>query len=314
MHAKDLKNGVLGRVFFLKGDDLYWLDYAREFFIKLTDKENRDVSVKIFDEIDSLADIIFTVSSFSFTGGNHIIIVKDSKYKAKKDELRVFRQTIQGDIDPYFLVLENVSFLEKEDKELVTEIDCGKLKKFDLLPIVEDIFAPHGGIDRDAALTLIDYTAGDMAKIDLETKKIIAYADGQRVDLKTVEALASEDSELQIFEFVNNFVEGRRDKALKLLDKLLTKGESKNYILGALIRQYRRMLHSTLSPKSDAEVAKLLNVREYAIKKARQIKNLNKIKMKSILDMLVDYEYKFKSGSMSLDLAFDCAISNIMQI
>jgi DNA polymerase III delta subunit len=74
------------------------------------------------------------------------------------------------------------------------------------------------------------------------------------------------------------------------------------------------MLHSTLSPKSDAEVAKLLNVREYAIKKARQIKNLNKIKMKSILDMLVDYEYKFKSGSMSLDLAFDCAISNIMQI
>ena len=102
MHAKDLKNGVLGRVFFLKGDDLYWLDYAREFFIKLTDKENRDVSVKIFDEIDSLADIIFTVSSFSFTGGNHIIIVKDSKYKAKKDELRVFRQTIQGDIDPHF--------------------------------------------------------------------------------------------------------------------------------------------------------------------------------------------------------------------
>ena len=49
-----------------------------------------------------LYDIIFMVLSFSFTGGNHIIIVKDSKYKAKKDELRVFRQTIQGDIDPYF--------------------------------------------------------------------------------------------------------------------------------------------------------------------------------------------------------------------
>ncbi|MFW5780709.1 MAG: DNA polymerase III subunit delta, partial [Bacillota bacterium] len=302
MYAKDLKKDVLSsRVFSLKGNDLYWLDYARNFFIELTDKDNRDVNIRIFNQLDSLADVIYAVTSFSFSRGNQLIIVKDNKYKPKKDELKVLTQTIQQGIEPYIILFENVDFLGAAQKKLITEIDCGKLKKYDLFPLVEDIFKDYGGIERSAAFLLIDYTAGDMAKIYLESQKLIAYAEKNKVTDEMVETLVTEDSEIQIFHFVNSLVEGRQDKALKILDKLMVRGESKNFLLASLIRQYRRMLHSAISPKSNEELGKLLNVKPYAIKKSREIRSLNKLQMKKTMDMLVDYEYKFKSGQMSLD-------------
>lgn len=314
MYAKDLKKDILAsRVFLLKGNDLYWLDYARNFFIGLTDENKRDVNIKTFNEIDSLADVIYAVTSFSFSSGNQLVFVKDSKYKPKKDELQVLRQTIEQGIEPYIIIFDNAEYLQPAEKKLMTEIDCGKLKKYDLLPLVENIFKPYGGIERSASLMLIDYTAADMSKIDLESKKLIAYSQGEKITDKMIDDLVVEDSEVQIFHFVNNLVEARQDKALIILDKLMVKGESKNFLIAALIRQYRRMLHSAISTKSDEELAKLLNVKPYAIKKSREIRSLNKLQMKNILEMLVDYEYKFKSGQMSLDMAFDTIISRLIQ-
>lgn len=313
MHSKDLGNLQLdGRVFYLVGEDAYWLDNAKKFFVAKIAEDMRDVNIKTFPKLDSLADIIYPLSSFGFDEGEQLLWVSDESYEAKKDEQQILRQTVQEGIEPYYLVFENVKLLTAAEKKLMTEINCSRLEKSDLLAIIEDICKPYGGIERSAAATLADYTQNEMAKIYLECQKLTSYAEGGRITAGMVEMLVTEDAELPIFRFINSITEGRSDEAMAQLDSLLSKGTPKSFILAALIKQYRRILHCALSPKSNAELAKVFKVKEYAIKKTREIKNIGKVKMKSILDMLIDSELAFKSGRMSESAAFDTAVAKLL--
>lgn len=301
-----------GEVFYLFGNDHYWLKHAEDFFISQVEQGLRDVNVKIYAEIDSLAEIIFTLSSFGFNEEKQIIIVKDPAYKASSEELKLLKQLIEGGISPYVLVFENVAFLTSNEKKLMTQIDCNKLNRAQLAPIIKERFAY--GIDMEAINLIIDYTDCDMAKIHLECQKLNDYAQGQKITADMAEMLVSEESEIQVYNFVNSVVEGNKDRAVRFLQKLLKKGESKSFMLQMLINQYRRILHSALSPKSDGEIAAIFNVKEYAIKKARQINHMSKMSLKKTLDMLVGYEYKFKSGIMNEAMAFDAAVSALLGV
>lgn len=315
MHSKDLcYQQPEGRVFYLTGEDSYWLDNAIGFFADKIDKKMREVNIKTFQKLDSLADIIYPLSSFGFDEGEQLLLVRDNNYEAKKDEQKILRQAIEEGIEPYYLVFENVKFLTASEKKLMTEIKCSRLEKTELFDIIENIFKPYGGIDRSAAALMADYTQNEMAKIYLECQKLISYAEGKRITTAMVDELVTEDADLPVFRFINSITDGRKDVALQQLDSLLNKGTPKSFILGALIKQYRRILHCALSPKSDAELAELFGVKEYAIKKTREIKNIGKVKMKSILDMLVDSEFAFKSGRMNESSAFDTAVAKLLAI
>lgn len=315
MHSKDLGNNQLdGRVFYLTGEDSYWLDNAIRFFIEKIDKDMREVNIKTFAKLESLADIIYPLSSFGFDEGEQLLLVRDNNYEAKKDEQKILRQTIEEGIEPYYLIFENVKFLTAAEKKLMTEIKCSRLEKTDLFGIIEDIFKPYGGIDRSAAALIADYTQNEMAKIYLECQKLISFAEGKKITAAMVDELVTEDADLPIFRFINSVTESRKDVALQQLDSLLNKGAPKSFILAALIKQYRRILHCALSPRTDAELADLFGIKEYAIKKTREIKNIGKVRMKSILDMLVDAEFAFKSGRMSESAAFDTVIAKLLAI
>lgn len=313
MHSKDLTTEILSnQVFNLQGGDSYWLNNCNDFFSRLISDENRDVNIKIYNQLQSLEDIIFSLSSFGFNDETQLIIVKDKKYKASKDELKNLREVIKEGIEPYILVFENVEFLTATDKKLMITIDCTKLEKFDLIPIIEKKCASYGGIEKRAAYLLIDYTNNEMAKINLECNKLIDYAENKLITADMVETLVNEDTELQIYQFVNSIVEGKKEQAVVYLDKLTKKGEAKSYILASLINQYRRILHSAISPKTNAELASIFGVKEYAIKKAREINNKSKMTLKKTLEMLINYEYKFKSGIMNESTAFDTAVSKLL--
>ena len=72
------------------------------------------------------------------------------------------------------------------------------------------------------------------------------------------------------------------------------------------------MLYASMSPLSDKELADLFRVKEYAITKVRENRKLSKKQLKTTLENLVSYEYKFKSGVMSEQTAFDAAITGLI--
>ena len=81
----------------------------------------------------------------------------------------------------------------------------------------------------------------------------------------------------------------------------------------SLYYHYRRMLYAALSKESDAEVAKHLNVKEYAVKVARrQAKAFSVKRLKEIVDTLALYDEKFKQGYVEQNSAVWNSVFNVL--
>ena len=68
-----------------------------------------------------------------------------------------------------------------------------------------------------------------------------------------------------------------------------------------------------ISGLDDKELAELLNVKEYAIVKARTLaKNFTKLQLKNIYEMLNDVDFYIKNGQMQIENALYYLIFGIL--
>jgi DNA polymerase III delta subunit len=307
VHASQLQGSVLPGVYHLFGEDGFWLDQSINFFVSMVGKDS--LSLHIFDTKDSFTDAIGSLFSISFTDDISVVVVKGDLLGADVKNHKMLQDVLENDIVPNYLILVNQA-LDAKEKKLVNTINCTKLKEYECVKIAQDFFT--FGIERDAINTLIRYTDCDLMKIKMESEKLKAYCKGRKVNIKDVENLVVEDSDVQMFYFVNSIVVGDNKSALRQLEKLKKRGESYSGMLAMLLNSFRRMLHTTISKKSDAELSQIFKVKPYAIQKARENKMFSVVKLKNAVDMIVGYELKFKSGEMSEQVAFDTAIAKLI--
>lgn len=309
MHAQSLaldtpKSGV----YYLKGSDIYWLKYAEDIFAAILPKDS--LSVSVFDKLSDISQAISALFTLSFESEFNIIIIKDTDFKLDNQGKKALKYILDVGVAPNFLVFSNVNFLSNADKKKMTEINCDRLDKFATANYIKDMFV--SGIDRRALDLLITYTNCDMARIMIEKEKLLAFCGDKAVTADDVANIVVEDTDLFIYQFVNNIVAGKKLEATAQMERLLKRGESHSYLLAALLNQFRRMLHSAISGLDNKTLAGIFNVKEYAILKAREQNKYTKMKLKNIVDMLVDYEYKFKSGEISEQTALSCVVSKLL--
>lgn len=303
--AAELKtNDIPFGIYYTEGNDVYWQKVVLDAFRSLVPSDS--LSLYVFDKLTSLEEVFTALDTFGF-GDNTVVIVKDPDYKPSDREHNALA-SLNAE-EAYVLFLDS-KFLNAKEKKRYNRIDCNKIDRYACIRLATALF--KYGIDRNALDRLVDLTDCDMARINIEADKLFDYCGARKVTLADVEETVIEDAEAQIFSFVSDLVEGRKANALKTLAKLKKRGEAPSYMLASLIGQYRRMLHASLSKRSDAELAGLMNVKEYAIKKARSSRRLGKKQLKSTVEMLVGYELKFKSGEMSDKVAFDAAIGRLI--
>ena len=309
MKAFELNSGSLkGGVYCLNGNDSYWLKYAENIFKELLPENS--LSLFVFDKIYDINDVIGALFTLNFEGTANVIIVRDTDFKLDDRAKKALTQALNSEIAPNYLIFSNVKFLLASDKKKMQEIDCERLDKYNCIKHAQKLFTY--GIERKAIELLVDYASCDMARISVESDKLVAFCGEKEVKVSDVTEIVAEDADLQIYEFVNNIVAGKNSIAKKQMDKLLKKGESPSYLLSALVNQFRRMLHCALSKLDNKALSEIFNVKEYAILKAREKNSYTKIKLKNTVDMLIEYEYKFKSGEMSDQTALNCVVSHLL--
>lgn len=316
LNKTDLTYGV----YYTVGGDGYWLGNAERIFRSLV--EEGSLSLYVFDRLNSLSEAVDALNTYSFSAEPNVVIVKDSDYKLTENDRKTLKNLV---CDEGYLLFLNVKFfaekgkndkkknaasLSSDEKKGYNAINCDKLDKFACARYAEKLFSC--GIDRNAALLLADYCNCDMARINIEAGKLSDYCGEKKVVSDDVSEIVVEDTDLQIFMFVNSIVDGKNELAKKQLARLRKRGESPALLLSSLISQYRRMLYASMSPLSDKELADLFRVKEYAITKVRENRKLSKKQLKTTLENLVSYEYKFKSGVMSEQTAFDAAITGLI--
>lgn len=307
IHASQLQGSVLPGVYHLFGEDGFWLDKSINFFVSMVGKDS--LNLHIFDTKDSFTDAIGSLFSISFTDDITVVVVKDDLLGSDVRNHKMLLDVLETGTDTNFLILVNQS-LDAKEKKLVNTIICTKLKEYESVKIAQEFFLC--GIEREALNTLARFTDYDLMKMKLESEKLMAYCQDKKVKLDDVENLVVEDSDVQMFNFVNSIVAGNNNLALKQLEKLKKRGESHSGMLAILLNSFRRMLHTAISKKTDEELSQIFKVKPYAIKMARENKMFSVVKLKNAVDMIVNYELRFKSGEMSEQVAFDTAIARLI--
>lgn len=292
-------------VYFVNGEDAYWQKKTESVFRKLLPEES--ISLYIFDKLSSLDEVFSAVSTIGFFEEKPVVIVSDYEYVPTAQEHAALEKF---SAEEAYVLFSGSKFLTEKEKKRFTPIDCAKMDRYACARYAAGLFP--NGIDRDAVNKLVELTDCDMSRINLEAKKLTDYTDGKSVALGDVNEVVVEDAEAQIFSFVTDLTAGRKNRAKHTLEKLLKRGDAPSYMLSVLIGQYRRMLHAGLSKKTDAELASVMKVKEYAVKKARSDRPGGSRQLKSVVNMLVRYEYLFKQGQMSEQAAFDAAIDRLM--
>jgi DNA polymerase-3 subunit delta len=165
-------------------------------------------------------------------------------------------------------------------------------------------------LDRDAAETLVARTPRDekakpprlrQQTLMRELEKLALFAgEGASVDAATVELLTS-SGDARMFELADAVIEGDRERALRLAEKLRTQGEDMMYILFALLRQIRtahRAWALVNSGKSAGDVQSALRVPAFVARKVvSQVKNLDGERFERALDLLAELDWSVRGGT-----------------
>lgn len=314
LRAEDITPGI----YYTTGADSFWLGNAERIFRSKTG--DASFSLHCFDKINSLDEVFSALETYNFSGEPNVVIVKDGDFRLSEGD----KKRLCGYVcEDGYLLFVNAKFFgdnKKEDKKsgavlslaerkVFNGISCEKSDKYACSKYAEKLF-PHG-IEPKASLLLCDYCNCDMARIFNEAKKLVDYCEG-KTTADDVREIVTEDTDLQIYMFVNSLADGRNEQAKAQLKRLLKRGESPSALLAAIVSQFRRLLYASMSGLSDKELADRFGVKEYSITKARENRKLTKKQLKSALDTLVCYENKFKSGLMSEQSAFDAAVARLI--
>lgn len=310
MNAFELSSATApAGAYLIDGNDGFLVKTAESYFRSLLPEGS--LSLRVIDRLSSAEELSSSVGVYNFDGMPNVVILRDPDAKLDEKGHFLLLSLLENGVSPDYLVFTNPAFLTAAEKKLVTVVSCNSPDKFRCIQYVEKLF-PYG-IEKTAAALLADYTENNLAKIDNESQKLLSFCGERRVNIDDVENLVSEDREVQVFAFADAAIKGNSALALQRLEKLRKYGFPPAKILATLSGQFQRMLFCALSPLSDEELAAKLKVKPFAITKAREGKKIGTKQLKSTFEMLIDCEYKFKSGEISEQNALNEAVSKLLR-
>jgi DNA polymerase III delta subunit len=101
------------------------------------------------------------------------------------------------------------------------------------------------GVDLEpqVAARLAEATAGRAARMATELEKLACHAgEGGKITAAAVRELVVAEGSAEVWELAALFAEGRRGRALELIDELMRKGETPPRLVGALAWMFRKLM------------------------------------------------------------------------
>lgn len=127
-----------------------------------------------------------------------------------------------------------------------------------------------------------------MARVSVEVQKLIDYKKEGTLTQSEVDDLVFKDADYRIYELTN--AAARRDytKFCEIAAELNKKTGDEIFLLNGLFNYYKNLLTVLSSGESDAQLSKLLKMKEFGVKKSRE--QAERLGAKT-LEKNVDYIY-----------------------
>jgi DNA polymerase-3 subunit delta len=322
---EDLKGCLRQKIsssYLLSGVDEYLLSSAYKMIVKATNLEVEDLNlIKFAEGVIDCNDIVRACETMPVFGDKKVVYL-DLRL-AKKSELKNIKllNDYLESANPTTVLIINSGSNEDDfglDKKRLELVDCNRLDiKFVEAKVTSVLKAKQKSISAIALKMLIEYCLGDMAKIMVETDKLIAYI-GDRAEIKNtdIEEIVTRSIEYQVFELTEALAKKNSQKVYSILGDMKAKRDEYKMLPALIYAHFRRLFHISLnSGTSNAELAKMLGVKEFAVKMAQsQAKLFSKSALKKINTLCAGLDFDLKQSNISMENTVDLIVLTILNV
>jgi DNA polymerase-3 subunit delta len=285
------------------------------------------------------ADLEAAVQAMPFFGGKRLVIVEgllgrfEARQKAsaakpakapKKDESELpaaFARVINAAPDSTELVLldEKANKSNPLLKELPTKMDVRvfePLKGMQLESWVRQRAKKVGASLSDAAIKeLVKLVGGDLWVMHGELQKLAQYSSGKPVEAEDVRKLVGLSREANIFQLVDDVIDGHLKPANGAMYELLDAGMSPSQILAMLARQLRLVVRAKdlkASGQSDSAIQGTLGLNDFPFRKTlEQASRYPMSRWRDFYHRLLDSDIAIKTGKYDDELALVILVTEL---
>jgi len=301
-----LKRGEYKPVYFLMGDEQFFIDKISEYIEKnvLKEEEKAFNQVIFYGNEITIYDVITQARRYPLMSKYQVIIVKEAQDIKNIDELQIYVENPQ--LSTILVVNYKYNKLDKRKKlyQLLNKknylFEFNKLYENQIPEWINDYLSEKGyAIDVKSAMLLTDFIGNDLSKIANELEKlIIALGNEKRITTTHIEKFIGISREYNNFELIGAIATKDFAKATKIALYFSKNPKSNPFIL-TLISLFsffsKVLLFHSLKDKGRSNVANELKINPYFVDQyATAAKNFSPSKIKKIIALLREYDLKSK--------------------
>lgn len=305
--------------YIIGGEDSFLLYKSLELIENACEISLPDFNKVVFNkEGFNAKDIVAACEALPIMDNKRLVIVKDYLNAKNEGEKKVVLDYLKNPNKTTCLVFwgvgQNNFYISMLGQ--MEYVDCNKLSLPLLIRLTASMVQKAGyKMDSASSNKLIEYCNYNMTKIEVELQKLFAFTqDSKVISIADIEEIVSKDEEYVIFELTDALSKKDGNKAFLILDNLFYKKNTPTSILAIITNHFRRMFYSSISEYSTSKLATLLNVKEFAITKAKeQSKKFTKMELKRFYELCLECEHDIKSGKMEGKNSLSFLLSSIIK-
>lgn len=321
MKFTELKNSISGgakSVYLLQGDDAYFRKSGEE-LIKSAFLEYPELNYAAYDGASmkggALSEMVNALKNYPFMSRKRIIKVTEF-YPTESDYSRYLEPLFSDFPETSVLIIVNTGAgkgVDLKRKSAVTYVDCDRadaetVAKWIYITLKRAGVVCPAGTCRDIA----EWCLCDMARVSVETRKLIDYKGGGELTRDEAEELVYKDADYRIYEMTNCVAYKNFSKFCVICDDVLKKGGDEISVLNGLFSYLRNLLTVMTARAGDGELAKLLKMKEYGVKKSReQAYLIGEERLCRLISLIYSAISDVKSGQTSAKCALSVVQSAI---
>jgi DNA polymerase III subunit delta len=311
----DLKKRIYKPVYFLAGDEPYYIDLITDFIAEkvLSEEEIAFNQVIIYGEETSVNSIIETSRRFPMMASHQVVIVKEAQALKKIEDLTIYLDrpllsTILVLNYKYRVIDKRTKFYKALDTQGVY-FESMKLRDYQVPPWIERYLMTKGiKINPDASAMLTEFLGADLHKIvnELDKLQITLPAGKPVITASLIEKNIGISKDYNNFELQKAIGEKNILKA-NMIVRYFTENPNDNPItltIASLFSLFTKILtYHYLTDKSKNNVASALKIHPFFVKDYEiSAMKYNATKTIQIISFLRTYDMKTKGfGDVSTD-------------
>lgn len=325
MRFEDLKSSLKTGskpAYMLVGVDEFLLSSSYGLIVKYANIEIPDLNIIKFSEgVIDCVDVVRALNTLPIFSDKKLVYL--DLRMAKKSDIKNVKALNEYLSIPNMssILIINLGANDEDfgvDKNAIELVDCNRLdEKIVKAKILATMRSFNKAITESAVAKLIEYCLCDLSKIIVECEKLVAYVgDRATVEEKDVDEIVTRSIEYQVFELTDALAKKNSTKVFEILKDMESKKDEYKMLPALIFSHFRRLFHVAINQGlSNGEIAKMLGVKEYAVKmSASQSKLFSKSSLKKINNLCADIDFDLKTSNISLNNAVELIVLSILNL